>query len=102
MKSGLALFPGSISERSSEVNQGLNKGDYIQMAIDELNKNNNRSFRKSFKAETPDELHDEIDFDKMKVECICPKCGNKHMMNFHWIGRGTPRKFCPPCKGSKE
>jgi hypothetical protein len=38
--------------------------------------------------------------NKTKVECICPKCGQKHKMNFHWIGRGTPRKYCPTCKGS--
>ena len=44
---------------------------------------------------------DEIKYnDKIKVECICPKCGQKHKMNFHWIGRGTPRKYCPACKGS--
>ncbi len=36
---------------------------------------------------------------KMKVECICPKCGQRHEMSFHWIGRGTPRKYCPSCKG---
>jgi len=43
---------------------------------------------------------DEIKYnDKIKVECICPKCGQKHKMNFHWIGRGTPRKYCPSCKG---
>jgi hypothetical protein len=35
---------------------------------------------------------------KKKVECICPKCGQKHKMAFHWIGRGTPRKYCPLCK----
>ena len=38
--------------------------------------------------------------NKTKVECICPKYGQKHKMNFHWIGRGTPRKYCPTCKGS--
>ena len=38
--------------------------------------------------------------DKMKVECLCPKCGRKHVMTFHWIGRGTPRKYCQSCKGS--
>jgi hypothetical protein len=37
---------------------------------------------------------------KMKVECICPKCGLKHVMIFNWIGRGTPRKYCPTCKTS--
>ena len=42
---------------------------------------------------------DEIKYnDKMKVECICPKCGQRHIMTFHWIGRGTPRKYCPGCK----
>lgn len=42
---------------------------------------------------------DEIKYnDKMKVECICPKCGQKHIMTFHWIGRGIPRKYCPVCK----
>ena len=44
------------------------------------------------------EEYDNIDYDKMKVECLCPKCGKKHVMNFHWIGRGTPRKFCQFCK----
>jgi hypothetical protein len=72
------------------------------MAIEELKENNKNLSRKSFEADDPDELSYDINFDKMKVECICPKCGNKHMMNFHWIGRGTPRKFCPPCKGSRE
>jgi transposase-like protein len=38
--------------------------------------------------------------DKMKIECLCPKCGRKHVMSFHWIGRGTPRKYCQSCKGS--
>jgi rubrerythrin len=43
----------------------------------------------------------EIEYnDKMKVECICPKCGQRHIMTFHWIGRGTPRKYCPVCKAS--
>jgi len=45
---------------------------------------------------------DEIPYnDKMKMECICPRCGQKHVMTFHWIGRGTPRKFCPSCKGGQ-
>ena len=44
---------------------------------------------------------DEIYFDpKKKVECICPKCGQRHKMAFHWIGRGTPRKYCPLCKAA--
>ena len=72
------------------------------MAIDESNEKNSGLSRKSIRAEEIDELYDNFNYDKMKVECICPKCGNKHIMNFHWIGRGTPRKFCPACKGSKE
>jgi hypothetical protein len=36
---------------------------------------------------------------KMKVECICPKCGQRHVKAFHWIGRGTPRIYCPACRG---
>lgn len=42
---------------------------------------------------------DEIYYDgKKKVECLCPKCGQKHKMTFHWIGRGMPRKYCALCK----
>jgi hypothetical protein len=41
-----------------------------------------------------------VDHDKSKVECLCPKCGKKHIMNFHWIGRGTPRKYCQSCRDS--
>ena len=47
---------------------------------------------------TDEEMEEFADPSKTKVECICPKCGQKHTMNFHWIGRGTPRKFCPICK----
>jgi hypothetical protein len=46
-----------------------------------------------------EEFDDMIYYDKSKIECICPKCGKKHVMNFRWVGRGTPRKFCPSCKG---
>jgi ribosomal protein S27AE len=48
---------------------------------------------------------DDFEFDeksynsKKKVSCICPKCGEQHIMAFHWIGRGTPRKYCQACKG---
>jgi hypothetical protein len=46
-----------------------------------------------------DSNFDEIYYnDKKKIECICPKCGQRHKMAFHWIGRGTPRKYCAPCK----
>lgn len=47
-----------------------------------------------------DELEEVVNFDKSKVECICPECGRRHIMNFHWIGRGTPRKYCPNCRDS--
>jgi rubredoxin len=40
------------------------------------------------------------DFEKIMVECICPKCGAKHAVNFPWTGRGVPRKYCPQCKKS--
>ena len=45
-----------------------------------------------------DELEAVVNFDKSKVECLCPECGKRHIMNFHWIGRGTPRKYCPNCR----
>ena len=44
------------------------------------------------------ELGDQRDPEKTAVECICPKCGERHIINFHWIGRGTHRKYCPSCK----
>jgi predicted RNA-binding Zn-ribbon protein involved in translation (DUF1610 family) len=59
---------------------------------------------KSTKKTTPEILNDDLDVvldhDKSKVECLCPKCGKKHIMNFHWIGRGTPRKYCQSCRDS--
>ncbi len=48
----------------------------------------------------PDECEALLDHDKSKVECLCPKCGKKHVMNFHWIGRGIPRKYCQSCRDS--
>jgi hypothetical protein len=39
---------------------------------------------------------------KLRVECICPKCQQKHSMPLHWIGRGTPRKFCNRCRDWAE
>ena len=55
-----------------------------------------------------DEELNDFDFEdtgynaKTKVKCICPKCGKQHFMSFRWIGRGTPRKYCPACKGGPE
>jgi hypothetical protein len=49
---------------------------------------------------TAEEIDNGVDHDKSKVECLCPKCGKKHVMNFHWIGRGTPRKYCQSCRDS--
>ncbi|UCF94632.1 MAG: hypothetical protein JSW39_10890 [Desulfobacterales bacterium] len=46
------------------------------------------------------ESHETVDFEKIKVECLCPKCGRKHILKFPWTGRGIPRKYCPQCKGN--
>jgi len=67
---------------SSNKDENFNKTNATQAEVDEINE-----LEESFKA------------DKMKVECICIRCDQKHTMNFHWIGRGTPRKFCRACKG---
>ena len=48
------------------------------------------------------EFDDQSYNSKMKIECICPKCGQKHVMTFRWIGRGTPRKYCQSCKGRSD
>jgi len=45
-----------------------------------------------------DDFEIDVDCDKSKVECICPQCEKKHILNFHWIGRGTPRKYCQNCR----
>ena len=39
---------------------------------------------------------------KLRVECVCPLCRQKHLMSIHWIGRGTPRKFCDRCREQSE
>lgn len=32
--------------------------------------------------------------DKQPTECICPKCGEIHVMFLFWTGEGMPKKFC--------
>jgi predicted RNA-binding Zn-ribbon protein involved in translation (DUF1610 family) len=59
-----------------------------------------KSTKKPVKETVNDDPDAAIDHDKSKVECLCPKCGKKHIMNFHWIGRGTPRKYCQSCRDS--
>jgi hypothetical protein len=49
-----------------------------------------------------DEAYFTRDPGKLKVECVCPKCQQKHSVIFHWIGRGTPRKFCNRCRDRAE
>lgn len=60
----------------------------------------NKPVRKKNKENGTEDGEAMIDHDKSKVECLCPKCGKKHIMNFHWIGRGTPRKYCQSCRDS--
>jgi transposase-like protein len=65
--------------------------------------NSNKMTRFSFSEELDDFEFDDNSYNsKMKIECICPKCGQRHVMAFHWIGRGTPRKYCPSCKGGSN
>lgn len=33
-----------------------------------------------------------------KVVAICPRCGVSHKSRRVWIGRGTPRFYCAPCR----
>jgi hypothetical protein len=79
-------------------------GESIKMPGYSLDKHLNDIEMPSFDVNKIEEFDDDeefdnhIDYDKTKVECICPKCDKKHIMNFRWIGRGTPRKFCPSCK----
>jgi hypothetical protein len=47
----------------------------------------------------------EIDDDrshKATLECICPKCGIRHIMQLNWTGRYTPRKYCKQCRNLIE
>lgn len=48
----------------------------------------------------PDGDGEVMEYRKSPVDCICPKCGRHHKMLIHWIGRGTPRKFCSNCRDS--
>ena len=65
--------------------------------------NPNNTTQLSLSEELDGSAHDDYSYNsKMKIECICPKCGQKHIMAFHWIGRGTPRKYCPSCKGGSN
>ena len=74
-------------------------GESVKMPVYSPDKRLNDIEVTSFDENIIEEFDDMIYYDKMKIECICPKCGKKHVMNFRWIGRGTPRKFCPLCKG---
>lgn len=59
--------------------------------------------RQSYQEEIDDFDFDEDKYDfKKKVICICPKCGKQHKMSLRWIGRGTPRKYCQPCKNGSD
>ena len=33
----------------------------------------------------PDQVSENEDFAKSKVECICPRCGKMHIMKMRWI-----------------
>jgi hypothetical protein len=67
----------------------------------DIKDNKSRKHKADLNYEIAANDYDETKYNnKMKVECVCPKCGIKHKMNFHWIGRGTPRKYCPACKSS--
>ena len=62
------------------------------MAINEVSKKNNRIPPKPLITEDPEEVYDDMDFDKMKVECICPKCGK----NLRLVGRISRYSRGPP------
>ena len=67
-----------------------------------LNKGNSFNTTKVSDAECDacSESEENLKPVKMKMECICPKCGRQHIENICWIGNGTPRKYCQACKGS--
>ena len=65
--------------------------------------NPDKMARFPFSEEYEDDEFDDRSYNsKVKVECICPKCGQRHVLAFHWIGRGTPRKYCQTCKGGSH
>ena len=103
-RDGFGLSPeGKIfaMNKISRDSQTVNKNSEMFKMYSDINNNKSRKFRSTLNDEMAASDYDEIKYnDKKKVECICPKCGIKHKMNFHWIGRGTPRKYCPACKGS--
>ena len=45
-------------------------------------------------------LEEELRPTKAQVDCVCPKCGKLHRLNFFWSGKGIPRKYCSGCKSS--
>jgi hypothetical protein len=72
----------------------------IEKSHADFSGNPNQMTRFFYSEELDDFEFDDKSFNsKMKVECICPKCSQRHVMTFHWIGRGTPRKYCQSCKG---
>lgn len=82
---GIAILPGQKMTRQGNENlMGRREQDVSETLPDD---------------ESGDDLDEPIEGCSMAVECICPKCGVKHVVNFRWIGRGTPRKFCRSCKG---
>jgi transposase-like protein len=40
--------------------------------------------------------------DAAYTRCWCPICETYHDCKMHWIGRGTPRKFCTRCKQDRQ
>jgi len=55
--------------------------------------------------EDADQEHDKVAESrrsgKSMIECICPGCGELHIMKIHWSGRGICRKFCESCRERK-
>jgi hypothetical protein len=90
---------GVTSSRCLKNEIDSKNSEMFKMPSD-INESKSHKYKSALNVETAADDYDEIKYnDKIKVECICPKCGIKHKMNLHWIGRGIPRKFCPTCKG---